>query len=425
VVRDEDDVLRVLAPSEERFVRHGTYTGRSVSVVGELDIAALGAAFAALRRAYPVVTCRIVEVAGRGYLLAPGERPPVGMWASEGDPDVVWLPAEPVDPASQLAYLDVVLSDAGRSRITLFAHHSIADAGHCVELLSRLWGYYTDYVESGTTTVVPQDYPQSLEWYAAARGITRKVLSGFEDVARTLSAAEQCVAADPAIPAPSVLVRPRRTMLDRETTARIIGLGRRQGVTVNGLVTAALLRAYASEKPSATTDPLSVGCLYPVDLRSRLIPPVPVAAGTNMAGLASFAADIDVSAGIIELAQRISSRLHHDLVGGITQQSVLHFPDFFGPNRIHSLAGHVAITNTGLVPTFRVPADLEISDYEIVYLSAHPRPSAGAAAALTFLVYTFTGRLSVGLLGGALTADCLLTAVRKELTALSEESPDA
>jgi hypothetical protein len=77
-----------------------------------------------------------------------------------------------------------------------------------------------------------------------------------------------------------------------------------------------------------------------------------------------------------------------------------------------------------VVPTFRVPADLELSDYEIVYLSAHPRPSAGAAA-LTFLVYTFTGRLSVGLLGGALTADCLLTAVRKELTALSEESPDA
>jgi hypothetical protein len=425
VVRDEDDVVRVLAPSEERFVRHGTYTGRSVSVVGDLDMTALRTAFAALQRAYPVVTGRIVEESGRGYLLRPGNRHAVGMWASNGDPDVVRLPAEPIDPARQLAYLDVVLSDAGRARITFFAHHSIADAGHCVELLSRLWGYYTDYVESGTTTVVPHDYPQSLEWYAAARGITRKAMSGFEDVARPPSTAERSVPADPATPAPSALVPPRRTVLDRETTARIVGLGRHQGVTVNGLITTALLRAYASENASATTDPLPVGCLYPVDMRSRLTPPVPAAAGTNMAGLASFAADIDVRAGIIELAQRISSRLHYDLAKGVTQQSVLHFPDFFGPTRIHSLAGHVAITNTGVVPTFRVPADLELSDYEIVYLSAHPRPSAGASAALTFLVYTFTGRLSVGLLGGAPTADCLLTAVRKELTALSEESPDA
>jgi hypothetical protein len=141
-----------------------------------------------------------------------------------------------------------------------------------------------------------------------------------------------------------------------------------------------------------------------------------------MAGLASFAADVDISAGVIPLARQISSRLHHDLAEGVTQQSVLHFPDFFGPTRIHSLAGHVAVTNTGVVPTFRVPPNIELADYEIVYLSAHPRPTAGPGAAVTFLVYTFTGRLAVGLLGGGPDADRLLAAVRKELTALSEES---
>uniref|UniRef100_UPI003D781625 phthiocerol/phthiodiolone dimycocerosyl transferase family protein n=1 Tax=Nocardia brasiliensis TaxID=37326 RepID=UPI003D781625 len=45
-----------------------------------------------------------------------------------------------------------------------------------------------------------------------------------------------------------------------------------------------------------------------------------------------------------------------DLAAGIVQQSVLHFPDFFGDKRIHSLAGHVAVTNTGAVPPFRTPA---------------------------------------------------------------------
>ncbi|MEV6430495.1 acyltransferase [Nocardia sp. NPDC051463] len=425
MLRDEDDVVRVLAPSEERFVRHGTYTGRSVSVVGELDIDALRAAFTALQQAYPVATCRIVEdAAGKGYLLRPGPGTPVGVWANLGDPDTVRLPAEAIDPEVQLVYLDVVLTNEARSRITLFAHHSIADAGHCVELLTRLWDHYTDYVEFAKTTVVPHEYPQALEWYAAARGVSRSTPSGFDDLARPLTPQERSVPADPATPAPSALVRPRRAVLDRAATTRIVELGRHQGVTVNGLVTAALLRAYASEKDGAAGDPVPLGCLYPVDMRSRLIPPVPAAAGTNMAGLASFAADIDVSTGIIELAQRISSRLDHELATGITQQSVLHFPDFFGPARVHSLAGHIAVTNTGVVPTFRVPANLELSDYEIVYLSAHPRPSAGASAAVTFLVYTFTGRLTVGLLGGGPTADRLLTAVRKELTALSEESLD-
>jgi hypothetical protein len=419
VSSDEEDLVRVLGASEQRFVRAGTYTGRSVTVIGDLDTTALGAAFTALQRAYPVVTCRIGEDGtGRGYLLRRGEKPVVGMTASLGDPDVVRIP-ESIDPAEQLAYLDVVLSERGRSRVTLFAHHSIADAGHCVELLSRLWDYYTDYVESGTTTVVPHDYPQSLEWHVAARGIARSSVSGFEDVTRPLAAA--VVPPAPAIPAPPSLVRPRRIILDEAATARIIGLGRDPGVTVNGLVTAALLRAFASEKAEATGDPVPLGCLYPVDLRTRLEPPVPRAEGTNMAGLACFAAEVDLSADILELAQRISYRLRHDLADGIVQQSVLHFPNYFGPTRIHSLAGHIAVTNTGAVPAFRVPANIALTDYEIVYVSAHPRPSAGASAAVTFLVYTFEGRLTVGILGGG-DVDRLVTAVRDELTALAEEA---
>ncbi|MEV5834098.1 acyltransferase [Nocardia sp. NPDC052112] len=415
---DEEDLVRVLGASEQRFVRAGTYTGRSVTVVGALDTHALGAAFTALQRAYPVVTCRIGEDAtGRGYLLRRGDAPLLGMTSSLGDPDPVRIP-EPIDPAGQLAYLDVVRSERGRARVTLFAHHSIADAGHCVELLSRLWDFYTDYIESGTTTVVPHDYPQSLEWHVSARGIVRHSVSGFEDVIKPLQPV--VIPPAPAIPAPAALVRPQRIILDEEASARIIGRGRYPGVTVNGLVTAALLRAFASERARATGDPVPLGCLYPVDMRTRLEPPVARAEGTNMAGLASFAAEVDLSADILELAQRISTRLRHDLAEGVVGQSVLHFPDYFGPTRIHSLAGHVAVTNTGAVPAFRIPANIALTDYEIVYVSAHPRPSAGASAAITFLVYTFEGRLTVGVLGGC--ADHLVQAVRNELTALAEEA---
>lgn len=396
-------------------MRHGTYTGRSVSVRGALDAAALREAFATLRSAYPVVGCRIVEDAvGQGYLLHPDERAWTPASVREGDVAEVGIPV--VDPAAQVAYLDVVGSGADRWRVTLFVHHSVADAGHCVELLARLWAYYTDIVEQVPINVVPQDIPQSLEWYAAARGIAAAATSGFEDVTKPLPSEARDLLADSAQPTPSTLTRPRRVRLDAEATARIVGLGRTAGATVNGLLTAALLRAYARETAGGA---MRLGCLYPVDLRTRMRPQIAASAGTNMAGPASFATRVDPDASLIELAQRISARLAHDLSEGVVQQSVLHFPDFYGASRIHSLAGHIAVTNTGVVPAFRIPPTIELTDYEIVYLSAHPRPSAGASAAVTFLVYTFARELTVGVLGGGAHADGLLAAVRSELTALS------
>ncbi|MEU7769244.1 acyltransferase [Nocardia sp. NPDC049190] len=415
MLRERDGVLRALAPSEQRFVRHGTYTGRSISVRGALDPTALGAAFDTLRRAYPVVGCRIVEDgAGQGYLLDPDERTWSRASVRQGDVDGVGVPA--VDPAAQLAYLDVVASGADRWRVTMFAHHGIADAGHCVALLSRLWDFYTDIVEGSPISVVPQDYPKPLEWYVTTRGITRSAASGFEDVTRPLCTQERAVRADDAEPASRTLARPLRVRLGRAATARIVELGGRPGVTVNGLVTAALLRAYATETARGA---LPLGCLYPVNLRTRLDPPVAAAAGTNMAGVASFAAEVDSATDLIELARRISGRLARDLSEGVVHQSVLHFPDFYGATRIHSLAGHIAVTNTGIVPAFRTPAAIELTDYEIVYVSAHPRPSAGASAAVTFLVYTFAAELTVGMLGSSAHAQGLLAAVRAELTALS------
>ncbi|WP_433663042.1 phthiocerol/phthiodiolone dimycocerosyl transferase family protein [Nocardia sp. CA-128927] len=420
MLRDEDDVVRVLAPSEQRFVRHGTYTGRSVSVSGKLDPTVLKEAFAALQLAFPVVICRIVEdAAGSGYLLPPGNSR-VEASVTEGDVAAVGLPGIPVDPAAQLAYLDAVMAGVDRWRVTLFAHHSIADAGHCVELLTRFWDFYTDIVGHELVSVVPQDYPQSLEWHAAQHGITASRVSGFEDMMRPLPPTE--ASAPVGDPAPGSIVRPRRARLDSAVTERIVGLGHHRGVSVNGLVTAALLRAYASETSDATSGPVSLNCLYPVDMRSRLDSRVAPAAGTNMGGLAVFAAEVDHSASVLELGQQISERLRDDLAEGIVQQSVLHFPDFFGAGRTQTLVEHVAVTNTGAVPAFRTPVGVALTDYEIVYLSAHPRPSTGASAAVTFLVYTFHGQLTVGLLGGGVDADRLLAAVGKELTALSEET---
>ncbi len=430
--------MRVLAPSEQRFVRHATYTGRSVLVEGKLDIAVMRSAFGALLRTHPILACRIGEdAAGTGHLLRPAGRA-VSAWVRAGDTATVRLPDEALDPSVQLAYLDVVTEDAS-ARVTLYAHHTVADAGHCVALLAGLWDRYTDEVSGTANDTAPHDYPRPLEWYAARHGIPRSAVSGLEAASRPLPHAPT-LPPDPATPAPAALARPQRTSLAPEATARIVELSRRHDVTVNGLVTAALLRAYAetasesgasgagdSKAPGdrGTGDAVALRCVYPVDMRARLNPPVAAADGTNMAGLAAFAADITPATDLVELAQRISARLRHDLAEGIVQQSVLHFPEFFGPTAIHSLAGHIAVTNTGRVPRFRTPAGLALTDYEIVYLSAHPRPSAGPSAAVTFLVYTFADRLCVGVLGGGPLAARLPDAVARTLADLAAVSIDA
>ncbi|MGW6122343.1 phthiocerol/phthiodiolone dimycocerosyl transferase family protein [Nocardia sp. NPDC055165] len=422
---EPEDVVRALDPSEQRFVRHATFTGRSVTVLGELDAAGLGAAFAALQRRFPILVCRIVEDADEnGILLRPGDIEAVGAWVSFGDPDEVRIPAESMDPGAQLAYLDVVLAEEDRARVTLFVHHSVADAGHCVELFARLWGFYTDYVETGkiadTATVVAEsettagatrEYPASLEVLLAQRGIRRGRRSGLETVARPLVVTDSVSGIERAEAAPATLARPARIQLDTVATARVLELARAHAVSVNGLVTAAVLRAYGDLSGAD-----HVSCMYPVDLRRRLDPAVAAEAGTNLSGLAAFATDAADTADLVVLARRIGTSLHNDLADGVIEQSVLHFPDFFGPDRIHSTAGHIALTNTGTVPPFRAPAGLILDDYEIVYLSAHPRPSTGASAAVTFLVYTYLGRLTIGRLGGGPLAAHLLDAVAAELS---------
>lgn len=403
-------MVRVLDPSEQRFVRHATFTGRSVTVRGELDPVALGAAFAALQRAFPILVCRIVEDAEEnGILLRPGHIEPVGAWVSFGDPDEVRIPAESLSPRAQLGYLDVVLAEEDRARVTLFVHHSVADAGHCVELFARLWGYYTDHVETGSIAAGPREYPESVESLLARRGVVRGPRSGLEGVTRPLVVADAVGVVQSSQPASPALARPARIQLDPAETARVLELARSRAVSVNGLVTAAVLRAFA-----AVYGIDQVGCVYPVDLRRRLDPPVAAAAGTNVSGLAAFTTT--EFGDIVTLARRIGTALHDDLATGVIEQSVLHFPDFFGPTRVHSTAGHIALTNTGTVPTFRAPDGLVLDDYEIVYLSAHPRPSTGASAAVTFLVYTYLGRLTLARLGGGPRAVELLSAVADELT---------
>ncbi|MFI9503027.1 acyltransferase [Nocardia sp. NPDC052566] len=407
-----DDLVRRLAPSEERFVGSGLFGWWTMVVAGELAPAVLSAAFTTLQRVYPVLTCRIVEDArGRGLLVKRAAGPRVGAWVRTGDVDTVADPAGPTDPAAQLAYLDVVLAE-GRSRVTLFVHHAVADARHLMELYGRLWDFYTDPAAAAKTGD-GRDYPQSLEWHVATHGIERGPISGLAAVLRPFDATPEIPSGPPL---GGVLVRPARLRLDDDLTASISALSRRYGLTINSVVTAVLMRAWAVRTPEFAGGPVPVGALYAVDLRDRLDPPVPVAAGTTMATTACFAAEIDGRTDVLELAHRISGRFRDELAAGIIHQSVLHFPDVYGAEREHGLAGHLSLTNLGVINT---PAALDVLDFETGFQLAHPRLSAADSPAALLMFYTFGGRITIGHLGGGADENPLLASVRREIAALA------
>ncbi|MBF6065721.1 acyltransferase [Nocardia terpenica] len=410
----EQTIIRPLSPSERRFVSSGVFGYWTVPVTGDFDPDAMRAAFTALQHAYPVLSCRIVTLEDGDRLVRPTEFPAEGAWVRAGDPEPVRAPAGFTDPDRQLAYLDIVCGRDG-ARVTLFVHHSIADARHDMELFARLWDLYAGHPASVAEQPAPQDYPQSLEWHVTTRGIERGPRSGLEPVYRPMPDEPETVGE---IPYRNILARPDRLILDAEITTGIVESGRRTGLSVNSLVSAALLRAYATV---ASTDgsPVPVGVLAAVDLRSRLLPAVSATGGTTMSTFACFDAEIETATAATDLARRIGDRLRTDLDSGVVAQSVLHFPDLFGDTRKHSLAGHISLTNLGAIPALRTPAGLTVTDYETGFHLAHPRPSAADSPAALLQVYTYAGRMTIGYVGDHLGTDAVLDAIRAELTEVS------
>ncbi|MGW6686862.1 phthiocerol/phthiodiolone dimycocerosyl transferase family protein [Streptomyces sp. NPDC054961] len=71
----------------------------------------------------------------------------------------------------------------------------------------------------------------------------------------------------------------------RGTTSALVRVGRANGVSVHGLVSAAVMIAHAEVKAAADhVHEVAVPFIYPVDARTRISPPVDAFGGTNIFG---------------------------------------------------------------------------------------------------------------------------------------------
>ncbi|MBF6331220.1 phthiocerol/phthiodiolone dimycocerosyl transferase family protein [Nocardia transvalensis] len=380
-------IARSLAPSEAMFTGNQLYVGYSVRTSGDLNLEALDAAYQSVIDAYPVLAARIDTTAdGDAVIVTSDARPQVQVGGGDLERG---LAGADLDQQRALSGLTVV-RDGAQSCVTLATHHSIADAYHSFGVLEALWARYTDIVDGAAAELACQPYPKSVEQLLAERGIE----GGVPESPAADLAAEQLPPQPPATE--PVTLAMARHRLTAEETAALAALGHRERVTINGLLSGAVLLAQAElrEKPLA-----ELIYVYPVNLRTRLTPQIGLTEGTNVLGFATFqAADVEPEA--VAVGREVCAQLHAGLAEGSIQRSALQLSDAQAMARAGEALGDGAIvmTNWGPVPALRSPGALRLTDFRGTFHArvapdAPTQPAWGSA----FLVSTFDGRLSIEL----------------------------
>ncbi len=265
-----------------------------------------------------------------------------------------------LDQSVALVNLRLKVGD-GDAELTLYSHHSMADAAHQFRLFEELLSWYTDAVCTGAIEPIsPEPAPAPLEAVLEERGIQKQRRSGFErflpamfayDLPATRNGTSRTNLGLP------IHIPVARFSLTREETQALGGFCRDRRVSVNAVVAAAILLA---EWQVRNTPSIPIPYLYPVDLRYLLSPPVEMTGCTNAVGLAAYLAEIGPDTDAVELARDIADTFRADLSDGVIQQSLLHF----SPDEANvGLPNVVLCTDMGAMPPLRTPPGLEVDGF--------------------------------------------------------------
>lgn len=130
-------VIRKLAHSEEVFAHNETYFALTVQMSGTVDVNAMSDAFDALLQAHPIFVGHLEQGPdGRHQIVAEDLLHP-GIWIVDEDNEASSGTAGmQLDQSLSLMNLRLTLSGQ-RAELTLYIHHSLADAHHVFGLLEE------------------------------------------------------------------------------------------------------------------------------------------------------------------------------------------------------------------------------------------------------------------------------------------------
>lgn len=340
--------------------------------IGVLDIDALTTAFHALLASYPILNAQIVPTR-HGYALQHTPHPPalqVGNCTA--------LPRAGFSIVEPNAVCAVDVSQRGNDfRLTLLTHHSIADAGAALNYLEVLCSLYSRVVETGSTgTIRSHPLAISLEQFLADRGYVIP-----EACAPPAPRAETTVDA-------TVVVRHGRTRLGREQTTRLFDAARAAGLTVHGVVCAAIL--LAAQALSRSQGQVAFVLTSSVDLRTRTDAPIAAAEGTVIQGADTVILAVAPDDDPLRLARAVLDSLAGGLADHSVHQAFLRYPQ---PLQ-QSIENPLMVTNWGQIPPLHLPEGLRVHDFRATVRGARIGLRATTLPP-SFFITTCDGRLSL------------------------------
>ncbi|HEX6359322.1 phthiocerol/phthiodiolone dimycocerosyl transferase family protein [Actinophytocola sp.] len=369
-------VWRALSPTEKIQAGRESYIGFSVRAAGRLDLGALTTAYEAVCRAYPQFAARL-EAGDDGPVFTASDALP-DVRVHDGDPE---RPLSGVDVAQHraLSALNVV-RDGDDVSVCLVTHHGIADADHAIAVFAALWSCYTDVVAGLPVDLPSHPFPRSLEDLLAERGIHGSAPT------------EAGVAVQPVSEQPAVVRHVVQHRLTVAETTALAELGHREHVTINGLLSGAILLAEAEIRGLPVTD---LVYRFTVNLRGHLTPRVGPTEGTNVLGGAGFQATNGMEPTAVSIGRAVGEQLRAGLADGSIQRSLLDLvaqsrpgAKPWDPSKAPAI---VSMMNWGPIPPMRTPEGLLLTNFRSASRIRETSAMGG------YVVSTFDGRTGIDL----------------------------
>jgi hypothetical protein len=392
-----DGMHRALCPVETLYVGQRSRAVLSCTLRGPVDVAALSAAFDAMTQANLPLRSRI-EQGGAGHVLGVlGEDERPRLVTRTGDETEAYAAElnRPLPVGGPLSRAVLVSSPDGESHLfVLVVDHTITDGHSSIALHNALWDRYRALVDGESTAeAADRDLPRWPEPVSrllppADEADTAKYLDGrLEEIRRH---PVELVPYDAATGNADGHIEAGRLTLDPDVTSRLRRTARDSGVSVHALIAATLL---ATARRRLDGDgPRTLGCLSPVDLRSRLSPPLPASALVPAVTTHLQTLDVSETSEPLELARAVHARLGDFLSRGDHFHEMRITPEI--PRTPALQLATVIATNMGVVPGPRLPSGLRAVDVRLVPAREHYFPQAGRSPVMACVV-SFEGRLSI------------------------------
>jgi hypothetical protein len=383
-------------------LRSSSLIGMSFLVRGSLDLHALAKAFEGLRKEYPVLSYWM-EAADEGpRMVADGPGQPVEKVVRVVEGDVrSWLPPC-LNIETSLSFLDVT-SDNGRHRVTLWFDHAIADGANAIFLTVRLWSLYTRVVQEGSVgELTAHPVPKSPQQAMVERGIAPGSRTSAERLVGVRWSGSMPTAGS--LPEGDLQPQLKRIQMNADAFSGLRRFAKEKGVTIHGLVAGAVALAEREaflDLPKGEAIPL--GLISPVNMRSRVSPPLGPAEVTNFLGHLVVRLLVHCESDPVDLAVVVAKQFRDDLDSGFLLGAMSL------PSPTDTPGQWIAISNLQNVPIPTLPSDLVAEDFKILFendmrqtrdlIAATPDDATlPAPAGSGYYVYTFAGVLSISLM---------------------------